>query len=165
MAGLIKENVNTKLDQIVTFLFAGNRMADRAMSVLDVKFVMSKTSNILHNKYAHLLPLLADRISEYQSDRNMLTVYGLTPRDDTDYTDPLEIFNKFVEYQMQLEDMINEAYVLSVDEDDCFTHAFLMDFMRQITPVTKQCLLLLDKASKYNDWMQFDRDIKNFITL
>lgn len=166
MRSLITNNVNTKLDEIVTYCFLGNRIADRAMSVLDIKFVMNKTSSILHEKLAHLFPQLGDVVSSYQSSRNCLTIYGETPRDDSDYFTPKEFFEKMLDYMTELESLCNDAYVLSEEESDFTTSSFLQKFIRILIPVTNQCILLVDKAEQYNnDWMRFDHDIEDFIIL
>lgn len=164
--GLIKDNVNEQLDLIVKKLFEGNRVLDRIVNQLDLRFVMNKTSSILHPKLAHQYPLLADKISEYQGDRNNETIYGETFRDATVYGSPLRIFEKIVGYQMELEKVINDGIELSMDESDYFTLSFLQSFALDVIPYTKQSLLLLDKARLYDDdWMGFDRDIENFIIL
>jgi len=165
MKALIPERINNKLDEIVTKCFEGNRIADRAMSVLNIKFVMNKTEEILHEKLAHLYPQLADRVSTYQSSRNNLTFYGMTPADNSDYTSPLEFFEKMVNYMIELESLIGEGVELSRSEDTS-TYAFLLSFTGDVGKVTEQCLLLLDKAEQYKDkWESFDQRIESFVIL
>lgn len=165
MKQLIPEKLNSKLDMIVTKCFAGNRMADRGMTILGVKFAMNKSESILHAKIAHLFPALADVVSEYQSSRDNLTFYGATPADNTDYATPLEFFEKLVEFMIDLESLVVEVMEDAVTED-MSTYAFLLEYLRKLNPVTGQCLLLLDKAENYkDDWMAFDYRIDSFITL
>jgi hypothetical protein len=136
------------------------------MSILDVKFTMNKTSDILHSKLAHLFPLLGDVVSDYQSARNCLTIYGETPKDDSDYSNPKEFFEKILEFMQDLESLCHEAYVLSLSSEDIITLSFIQKFSRLLIPVTAQCLLLADKAETYKgDWMKFDHDIDDFIIL
>lgn len=164
--GLIKDNLNEKLNLLVQKLFAGNRFLDRAINQLDLKFVMNKTATALHAPIAHKYPLLADQISEYQGDRNMGTKYLVTPEDSTEYNSPKDIFQKYVDYQVELERVIYDALDTSVDENDWSTTAFLQKFLNEITPYTKQALLLNDKANLYaNNWMQFDHNVEDFIVL
>ena len=75
MASLINDKIHNQLNLIVKKLFEGNRLLDRQMTQLEVKFVMNKTSGILHTGLAHKYPLLADKISEYMASRNCQTVY------------------------------------------------------------------------------------------
>lgn len=166
MKSLIPSTINSKLDEIVTLCFVGNRICDRAMSVLDVKFAMNKSSEILHEKLAHLFPKIADVVSSYQASRNCLTVYGVTPRDDTEYNNPADFFNKILEYMNDLESMCYESYNLAIDESDITTAAFLQKFVRMIAIITNQCILLSDKSDAYDgDWMRFDHDIDDMIIL
>ncbi len=166
MRSLIDNKLNEKLNDIVTFCFLGNRVCDRAMSVLDVKFVMNKTSSILHEKLAHLFPMLADVVSDYQSSRNCLTIYGETPRDDTDYSSPIDFFEKALEFMQDLESLCYETHVLATESSDLTTVSFLEKYSRLLIPVTNQCILLVDKGLLYNnDWIRFDHDIDDFIIL
>ena len=163
---LITDRVNSKLNDIVTKCFTGNRVCDRAMSVLDVKFVMNQTSGILHEKLAHLFPLIADFVSEYQSERNCLTVYGFTPLDDTEYRSPQEFFEKILDFMTDLESLCYESYSLAIDDDDITTASFLLKFIKMLSHITNQCILLVDKGKAYNnDWMRFDHDIDDMIVL
>lgn len=164
MKPLISDNINSKLDEIVTKCFEGNRIADRGMSILAVKFAMNKSESILHPKIAHLFPALADKVSGYQDSRNCLTFYGVTPADRSDYDSPLEFFDKLYYFMLDLEALICDT--VDMTEEDHFTHAFLLEFSRSIAELTAQCQLLLDKATFHNgDWMAFDHRIDEFIIL
>jgi len=165
MRPLIPEQINKKLDEIVTKCFEGNRIADRGMSVLGVKFAMNKTEEVLHEKLAHFFPKLADVVSSFQGSRNNLTFYGATPADNSDYSHPLEFFERLLDYMMDLETLISEGVELSMKED-IPTFSFLVSFSRQIAQVTNQCLLLLDKAELYkDDCKTFDERIESFVIL
>lgn len=161
---LINEDINTKLDEIVTKCFEGNRMADRGLSILNIKFVMNKTEAVLHQKLAHLYPQLADKVSEYQASRNNLTFYGETPADGSDYKAPLDFFEKMFNYMIDLEGLISEA--IDMSEKDKVTYSFLLGFLSDVANVTAQCQLLVDKAKQYEDsWKCFDHRIEDFIIL
>lgn len=166
MRSLISESVNKELDGIVKTLFAGNRICDRGMSILSIKFVMNKTVSFLHSRLAHLYPKLADVVSDYQGDRNCLTVYGETPLDATDYESPSDFFERILEYMEDLESQCYDVLNKAQEDSDITTVVFLQKFIDMLIPVTSQCLLLVDKCEKYNnDWMRFDHDIEDFITL
>ena len=142
---------------------------DRGMSILDVKFVMNNTVKFLHPKLAHLFPLKADDVSEYQLSRNCLTTYGQTPLDDSDYAIPLDFFLKMLQYQQELESVIIEGIDLCKDEDDKVTKVFLESFLLGLVPITKQILILIDKSEAYGSdsksLMQFDHNVGDFIIL
>ena len=164
MNSLIPDNLNSKLDEIVTKCFEGNRIMDRGMSVLNIKFVMNRTVKFLHPKLAHLFPLLGDKVSDYQGSRNNLTFYGITPADGTDYNTVLEFFERSLEYMQDLESLVAEALNLAREEDET-TYVFLEHFLRKLIPITEQCLLLVDKAKLYTDMMLFDHNVEDFIIL
>lgn len=165
MHPLIPQQINNKLDEIVTKCFEGNRIADRGMSILAVKFAMNKTESLLHEKLAHLFPKLADVVSSYQGDRNNLTVYGFTPKDDSDYQTPLNLFERMLVYMNELETLVSDSIDESRDEDQT-TYVFLEEFLRSLVPVTSQVLLLVDKAELYDgQWMLFDHNVEDFIIL
>jgi hypothetical protein len=166
LKSLISENINTGLNNIIKQCFLGNRICDRAMSVLATKFAMTNSVNLLHPRLAHIFPKLADILSDYQADRDCLSVYGETPLDASDYVSPLDFFNKILDYMTELESLCYEVFSKAKDESDMTTFVFLQDFVKTLIPVTAQCLLLVDKAEAYgNQWMLFDHDAENFITL
>ncbi len=164
---LISDEVNNQLNLIIQKCFLGNRILDRMMSILSIKFVMNKTSNILHPLISHAMPLLADEISNYQDSRNVLTVYLDTPKDDTDYNTPLELFETFYNFMEELEQSIDDGIRVAINNNDRMTKVFLERFLLKINNYTAQAILLRDKAKIYSDnpieWMYFDRHINDFI--
>lgn len=164
--GLINEELNESLNDLVGECFRGNRVLDRMMSILNIKFVMNNTVKYLHDGMAHKFPLLADKISDYQGSRNNLTVYPETPRDDSDYNSPLELFMKFYEYMIFLENSVKDVIVQADDVGDLTTSEFLRKFLFNLSRYTEQSMLLVDKSEAYKDrLMDFDRDIKKFFIL
>lgn len=165
MRQLIPDFLNNKLDEIVTKCFEGNRIADRGMTILSVKFAMNKTEKHLHPELAHKFPKLADDVSGFQDSRNNLTFYGLTPADNSDYMHPADFFEKMLVYMYELEALISETAEIA-KEEDFVTYSFLTSFMGKVSEVTAQCILLADKSEAYrNDIMGFDHRIKDFIIL
>lgn len=166
MRPLISDQVNLKLNELVMKLFAGNRLCDRAMSQLDTKFAMNKTASLLHPKVAHLFPQLADVVSDYQSQRNNLTIYGATPFDATDYPTPLKFFEILLEFVVEVEALVSECCDVACLDNDFTTKVFLESFILKIVPLTQQCLLLVDKCELYgSDMMAFDHRIEDWIVL
>ncbi len=162
-SGLISNDLNNSLNSLVGECFLGNRILDRDMSLLSVKFVMNNTVKYLHTGFSHKYPLLADKISDYQGSRNNLTVYPATPEDASDYDTPLDLFNRFYSYQVKFEDSIKEVIAQSEDEKDITTKEFLEQFLLELSKYTDQVILLCDKAELYgSNYMDFDRDIKKF---
>lgn len=166
---LIKQDMNSILNELVGKLFAFNRLLDRQMSMLEVKFVMNKTSATLHPLLAHAMPKLADDVSDYQGSRNNLTVYPETPEGAEDYNSPIDLFEKMLEFQLSVEEAVYEAIVYAMESKDLMTYAFLNGFLLKLNPYTNQMILLSDKIKMYGDnkkyWMDFDSEIDDFIIL
>ena len=164
--GLISKKMKESLEKIISHCFYNNRMLDRICSVLSVTFVMPITSNILHHNLAHLYPLLADKISDYMDSRDCTTLYGETPTVDQDYDTVLDCFNKMLEINLQLESLIKDSIVLAQESKDYSTKVYLEEFLLEIIPITKDILLLVDKAEMYGDsdmaMMKFDHDMPSF---
>jgi Ferritin-like domain len=168
MRPLIPDELNNKLNEIIGANFRLNRLMDRGMSILSTKFALIKCVNEIHPKLAHLYPLLADKISDFQNSRDNLSIYPETPIGNEDYSTPLEFFEKLLEYQINLEFLVGEA-LDKAKEEDIVTYVFLEHFLRKLNPVTDQILILINKLEMYgNDsqaWMLFDAHVKKFIIL
>lgn len=164
---LISQNVTNSLNTLVQKLFMGNRLLDRIMTNLSVSLVMPKTESILHPLLAHKYPLLADQISGYMESRNQMADYLETPTDTTVYDNLIDIFNKYLDYQEELEEMVKECIEIAKDEDDISTKVFLESFLLEILKYTNQAILLCDKAEMYGEdkfnRMLFDEHIESFI--
>lgn len=167
ISSLINDRVNNSLNLLVQKCFEGNRILDRIMSQLSIKFTMNHTSDALHPILAHAFPLIADLIGDYQDSRNALTSYLETPMDNTDYETPLNLFTRFFNYMEELEGSICDVIDIVEEENDRMTKVFLEKFLLAIQPYTAQAILLVDKISMYGDepqdWMQFDRNIDDFL--
>ena len=164
--GLISKEMKVSLEKIISHCFYNNRILDRMCSILSVTFVMPITSNILHHNLAHLYPLLADDISDYMDSRDWTTIYGETPIGDQEYDTVLDCFNKILEINLRLESLIKESIVLAQSINDYSTKVYLERFLLKILPITKDILLLIDKAEMYGNsdmsLMKLDHDIVSF---
>lgn len=164
--GLISKEIKAALEKIISHCFYSNRMLDRMCSVLSVSFVMPITSSILHHNLAHYYPILADYISDYMDGRDCTTIYEETPRGDQEYDTPLDCFNKLLEINLHLEKLITDAIILSQSNGDYTTKVYLEEFLLKIIPITKDILLLVDKAELYGDSdsgiTRLDSDITDF---
>ena len=164
--GLLTTEVKAVLEEIVAKCFYNNRMLDRIVSILSVKFVMPVTGDIIHHRLAHLYPNIADLVSDYMAERNCTTIYNETPAGNQDYDSPLDCFNYMLELNLDLENIVKKAIKVSHDEGDYTTTVFLDSFLRMLIPITDDMLLLVDKATMYGNsnlsWMKYDNDIEDF---
>ena len=164
--GLLKAEVKSALEEIVKKCFYNNRMFDRMVSLISVKFVMPITGDIIHHRLAHLYPTIADIISDYMAQRNCTTIYGETPAGNQEYDSPLDCFNYMLELNLQLETIVNNAIKISYENGDYTTKVMLDKFLLNLIAVTDDLLLIVDKSTMYGDsemsWMKFDHDIEDF---
>lgn len=164
--GLISADIKKSLEDIVRHCFYINRIADRIVSILSVKFVMPNLAELYHLNYAHWAPSYADKITEYMDARDCTTIYGETPIGNQEYEAPLDCLNKSLEMNLDLEVLLKNAIVVAKDESDYTTMVFLEEALRDVVPITKDILILVDKAEMYgdtsSDWMKLDHDVDKF---
>lgn len=166
MPQLISEELNTEFSNLVGKLFTLNRICDRGVSVLSVTFAMNKSSELIHKHFCHLPPTLADSISEFQDSRNCLTVYPATPIGDKNYQKPIEFFQELLDFIIIFEGEMDNIREIAKESGDYASMVFLDSFMLKIIPLTRQCLLLVDKANAYGeDYQSFDHRIEDWIVL
>lgn len=151
--GLISEELNDMLNGIVTECFSLNRLLDRDMSLLSVKFKMVKTAEILHPTLAHayLGNEFADSISEYQASRNMLTVYGATPIGDKDYETPLDLITDYYNRNLEFQDMIYDVVDKAIEVGDHTTKVFLDELLSRLSKYTALSITLVDLFTDYGN--------------
>lgn len=166
--GLLTISMKQSLERIIKHCFYCNRISDRIVSWLSVKFVMPITANIIHSNIAHMYlgNLGADGISEYMDSRNCTVVYGETPIGDQEYDNPRDCFNKLLEINLEWENLVKDSIKLAKEEGDYTTMVFLQTYLANIIDITKDILTLVDKSEMYDDsksgWMRFDKDVKSF---
>jgi hypothetical protein len=163
--------VSASLDDMVGKCFEINRMLDRAVSILAVKFNMPRTSDLVHHHLAH--PIIGtdygDSIGDYKTKMNELTVYKATPVGDTDYTSPLEIF---VRYQKMIFDLRNTAYDAFEDAQEAKDHetrVFVDGFISRLDVLVDQAQTLVDMFTDYGSdpfhLQLLDSNIEKYITV
>lgn len=164
--GLLSKEMKSSLEEIVSHCFYCNRILDRIVSILDVKFVMKNTANLIHIDFAHRYPLIADKVTEYMSSRDCTSIYGATPIGNQDYSNYIDCINTILEVQLKLEDKVKESIELSNNIKDYTTKVFLDNFLYEISGITSDILLIVDKSEMYGNSqmsaMKFDDDIKGF---
>ncbi len=169
MAGmLISEKVALALENLMGMFFQANRILDRMSSQLSVKFVMPNTTNIIHKKFAHIMPLIGDKISDYCDDRNYAVSYPETTKDSTEYKNLTEMFNRILDYMIDIEGSVIECIDIAQNESDMMTKYFLEKFLyEEVRPYTKLSQSLVDYVEKNGDepirHMNMDARIEKFL--
>lgn len=146
---ILKDELKQGLNNIAGLLFIGNSIADNAVYQLDVKFVMPNVTDIVHHKFAHELPLLADKISDYASERNEYLYRPVVPEQRKEYTNTKDIFVDLLQYMVDLEHLVSDVIEDCIKYDDKTTKVFLDSFLRDLIPYTK---MMLD----FNDYIEMN---------
>lgn len=165
---LISQKTAISLENLMGLFFTLNRLLDRAQAQLSVKFVMPKTSNIVHIHWSHIMPLVADKISDYCDDRNYAVNYPATTQDYTNYNNLMEMFTKILDYMIEIEGTVAECVDLAEEENDIMTKHFLEKFLvKEVKPYTKMALAFVDYIERNGDTpkdhMDMDDRINKFL--
>ena len=148
---LINERTIKEINLVSQQSFWLNRVVDRAVSVLGVKFGMPITSKILHQGLAHKYPLLADSVNEILDMYNELVDYLETPADTRDYEDIVELFQTILDENIKLYDMTRSAIFVSRETRDVNVETHLLDFLEDVNEYIAQTITLRDKAVSFKD--------------
>lgn len=162
---MVSEITQKALFDIIKQCFIENRVIDRMVSVIGVKFACNQTSNLIHHHIAHYFPNLSDKIGELCLERyNISVVYGETPSAYGDYNSLTQIIEMLEKRVKDFQTMFMGLCKIAYENNDINVYADLMDLLRQYNFIVEQVILLNDKIHNYkeNNIMSFDHDIKDF---
>lgn len=161
---LISEETNKMLDLLVQQGFILNRLWDRGLSILNIKFAMNNFEKIFHVGFAHKFPVeWSDTISEIQSKYNMTTKYLATPEGIKDYNSPLEFFEENLQYHNKMYEILCDSIKVAIEQNDFNVESELKSFMIVFNKYMNQSILLVDKCKQYKDnYFMFDSHADNF---
>lgn len=131
---LISDNLVKELDDLVGFCFFLNRILDRGMSLLKVRWNLINLSNVAHPKIAHTIVgnKFADGITDYMAKRNCESKYPATPTGDREYETPLDFFLDAHGEFLEFEDAIKKVIELASDEKDFVTETYLKGILMNL---------------------------------
>lgn len=155
---LISEETNKMLNLLVQQGFILNRLWDRGLSVLNVKFAMNNFEKIFHDGLAHRFPIdWSDTISEIQSKYNIITEYLETPTDNSDYETPINFFEKNLQYHENTYNLLCDTIRIANINADYNVEAELKGFLKLFNEYMNQAILLCDKAIMFKEnYADFD---------
>lgn len=159
----LSDKTSEALDELVGACFDMNRTMDRMCSVMQNVFTMPQATDIIHHKLAHLWPLLADEISGFKDQYNVLTYYPETHGDNRMYTNMLDLTETMLKETGEVYQMVKMTYGIAKDEGDLNACAMLMRFTRLISIVMSQIITLRDKAKEMpTDYDSYDAHIDDW---
>lgn len=168
---LISEELNSLLNNLVGKCFKLNRLLDRGMSLLNVRWGMFKSSELLHPALAHafLGDKFADSISDYQGSRNNETIYPETIIGNQNYENYLEFFKLILNEMLTFSDDIENAIDAAINDGDNVTKLFLNGLLFRLVPYVEQMQDLVDLANDYGTdnlgKRFFDENISKYIKI
>lgn len=166
--GLITESLNDTLNILVGKCFHLNRILDRSVSLLNVRFKLPNTAYVLHYNAAHVYlgEKFADAIADYQALRDNETIYPATIQGDDDFDSPLSIFLQFHSENLSFENMILDAIDDAEDIGDFTTKNFLnklLDNLSELTAFSQQLIdIFKDCGNDKFKMLTVDTMIKNY---
>lgn len=157
---LISKETDHALDQLTGAFFDLNRTLDRCVTILQNTWSMPQAADIIHHNLAHLMPLLADKVTEIKDRYNLTSVYPQTHGDAREYENLRDMFetvlSEFEETYKIFQIIITQAQ----DQHEYNVVADLYDLMEDFNEVMGQIMTLRDKSLQMSEKFDtFDKHI------
>lgn len=149
--------------ELIRQCFENNRLLDRLVSVLGVKFAMNNTAELLHKGYAHKFPQISDEIGHRCLEAyNVDVEYGATAEGKQKYESVVEMIQVVVDTSIDFQNMLSGAVMTAQENQDINVYVELLDILKEFNPLVEQAILLNDKVKLYGDALyDFDAHIKD----
>lgn len=162
---LISTELNSMLNTVVGKCFAINRMMDRGISLLGVRWNLECTAKAIHEPVAHKYSgELADGVSTYQAKRGNETIYPRTPDGNKDYKTPYDFFADYHSENIDLENLIKRTIQRADKDGDYTTKIFLDGMLTRVSDFTELSDRLVKLFGLYKDDMGKTFKLDNVIT-
>ena len=106
---LIAEETIEKINLLIQAMFNHNRTLDRFLGWADSQWSFVTFSKVFHEKYAHLMPLLADQFADILLRYNIAPKYYETKRDVREYNSMIDFFNVNLNEHIETYELIKSA--------------------------------------------------------
>lgn len=160
---LISTQTSEALDELYGAFFDLNATLDRMVSVMLNDFCMPQANKIIHHRLAHLMPLMADMISEIKDNYNVSSIRPEVHRDSRTYSNLKDMFETLLKEFEEVYEMIKMTCDISDLNKDLNVKSDLIDFIRKFNMVIGQIITLKDKAIQMpDDFNKFDRYIDDW---
>lgn len=154
---LTEENLN----MLVQATFQMNSHADNCAYWLAHNGFVN-TEKIFHEKYAHIFPQWADKITDLMIKMQVRPVRKNLESNEINYIDYLvlfeEVYNQLNNYRKKIYDVIE---VVEINEDREIV-SFLEEFLLELTNYLNQVNIWKNKAEIIEDPVTFDRYFNSF---
>lgn len=163
---LIAEETIEKINLLIQAMFNHNRTLDRFLGWADSQWSFVTFSKVFHEKYAHLMPLLADQFSDILLRYNIAPKYYETKKDVREYSSMIDFFNVNLNEHIETYELIKSAIDTATINGDLNVESDLKRLLRIWNKFMSQAILLRDKAEIYKDNLaMFDGFAEQFYIL
>ena len=162
---IVTQTTQDAVMELIKQCWIKDRLLDRAVSVLGVKFAMSNLSKYIHEDIAHYFTALSDQIGELCLERyNISVLYGATPAGYEDYESVEDIITTVKEQVIEFQSMFIATCRIAFDNNDLHVFADLQDLLEDYNPIVEQMILVDDKMRFYGEQkiMTMDNHSRNF---
>ena len=111
---LISDRMESALTGLYGLCFTGNSICDNIVTQLGVKFVMPRTSDIIHYELAHEFPVIADDIAEYAAARNSYLHRPAVAAHMEEYDNLTSMFASLLDFMVALEKEVGKVIDLAI---------------------------------------------------
>lgn len=158
------QNLELKTNNLLKLTFQGNAHSDNVAYWLDYNNFVQST-NIFHEKYAHVWPELADSITDIMIKENIRPVRMGLDDEIENFNNITDVFEDVKSFWERYETFLKETIDLADLEDEYGLKIFLEDFLFKRLNFKKQVRVWLEKAKEYQlkeNFSQFDKNFSSF---
>ena len=160
---LISKETSEALDLLYGQFFDLNATLDVVASTLQNTFSMPQAADIVHHKISHLMPLLADKISEIKDNYNIRSIRPAVHEDKREYGDLQVMFQTVLDEFESTYKMIVSVQEIAIKSGDKNVLDDLQHFMRLFNKIMGQIYTLRDKAEQMpRDFDTYDAHINRW---
>lgn len=148
---LISEETIEKINLLIQAMFNHNRTLDRFLGYADAEWSFVNFNRVFHKGYAHLMPLLADELSDILLRYNVAPKYYETKKDIRTYTTMMDFFNTNLNEHIETYELIKSTINVATLNGDLNVESDLKRILRIWNKFMSQAILLRDKAQVYGE--------------
>lgn len=161
---------NSSLNEIIKFYnkcFDINSLLDRDSYILSVKYNCVDFGEWIHKNLAHYMPELADKVEAFGELRGDLFYRDIVPKHAEEYSNIVEMFEKFVFEVVELEKMCVTALRSCAESGDEAYEDLLREInVKDIAQLVKQSAVFYEAIKSYynaNDIYKWNKDFRAWI--
>jgi hypothetical protein len=148
---LMPDELNNSINDLMLSLFNANAVADNVVYQLENVYAMPKASDIMHHKYAHAFPAIADTVNKIQILRGARGTRKPVMGSEMQFISVTECFDNMLTAVLDVEKKFCDTLDLCDELDEKAIRIYIENTYMDILPYTKQTLLWLDKAEQFGE--------------